>query len=202
MQFFCTIFTASTPRPIQSTSYNVCLSVCISVCMSPSPLFSSKVLFCCVEDLQGLMLKSREVNVVFVLLIKVKGLGGQGCIDTTPSSRVAYLLRLRSQEVEVVLVLLVKVEVGGGQGLYWCYYLHTSKAVLGVMPVKYVNMTKIINFLNYILNEYLTSTLSLVYEAMKCDSRKGDLKDLDIIMTETDIRNHNKKTWKLLISIK
>ena len=43
---------------------------------------------------------------------------------------------------------------------------------------------------------------------MKCDSRKGDfhnlvinhLKDLDINMTKTDIRNHKKKTWKLFIA--
>ena len=81
---------------------------------------------------------------------------------------------------------------------------------LGDIPVKYVIMTKRINFLHYILNESMTSTLRLVYEAMKCDSRKGnfhnlvikDLKDIDINMTESDIRNHNKNTWKLLISKK
>ena len=81
---------------------------------------------------------------------------------------------------------------------------------LGDIPVKYVIMTKRINFLHYILNENMTSTLRLVYEAMKCDSRKGDflnlvikdLKDLHINMTENYIRNHNKKTWKLFISKK
>ena len=39
---------------------------------------------------------------------------------------------------------------------------------------KYVIMTKQINFLQYILNKPITSTLGQVYEAMKYDSKKGD----------------------------
>lgn len=81
---------------------------------------------------------------------------------------------------------------------------------LCVIPVKYVIMTKRINFLHYIISENMTSTLRQVYEAMKCESRKGDfhylvtkdLKDLNIDMSENDIQKHSKKAWKMFITKK
>ena len=71
-------------------------------------------------------------------------------------------------------------------------------------------MTKRINFLHYIISENMTSTLRQVYEAMKCDSRKGDfyylvtkdLKDLNIDMSENYIQKHSKKGWKIFINKK
>ena len=81
---------------------------------------------------------------------------------------------------------------------------------LGIIPVKFVLMKKRMTFLNYILNESITSTIRQVYEELKNDSRKGDfsqlvhkdLKYCNVKMTEEEIRNHSKKRWKGLVSKK
>ena len=77
---------------------------------------------------------------------------------------------------------------------------------LGIIPVKYVLISKRLNFLHYILSENISSILRKVYDTMKCDSRKGDfynlvkkdMEDLDIAMTEEDIREHARTKWKYL----
>ena len=78
---------------------------------------------------------------------------------------------------------------------------------MGVIPVKYVLMAKRVNLLHYILNENTSSTMKQVYEALKCDSRKGDFyslvqkdtKDLKIQCDETMITNYSKSQWKNLV---
>ena len=78
---------------------------------------------------------------------------------------------------------------------------------MGVIPVKYVLMAKRVNLLHYILNENTSSTMKQVYEALKCDSRKGDfyslvqkdMKDLNIPCDETMITNYSKSQWKNLV---
>jgi hypothetical protein len=81
---------------------------------------------------------------------------------------------------------------------------------LGVIPVRYVIMKKRLSFLNYILNENINSTIRKVYDTLKHDSRKGDFcylvkKDMDdckIEITEEEIKNYSKRTWKVFISKK
>ena len=71
-------------------------------------------------------------------------------------------------------------------------------------------LAKRLNFLHYILSENITSTLRQVYDTMKFDSRKGDfcqlvnqdMEDLDMIMTEEEIRSFTKGKWKMTISKK
>ena len=78
---------------------------------------------------------------------------------------------------------------------------------LGVVPVRNVLMSKRLNFLHYILNESTSSTINQVYQVLKADSRKGDfynlvkkdLKDLNIQLDETAIRDHSKGQWKNLV---
>ena len=69
---------------------------------------------------------------------------------------------------------------------------------LGVVPVRYVIMAKLLNLLHYILNENTSSTIFQVYEVLKGDSRKGDFyslikrdfNDLKIDLEEESIRNN------------
>ena len=49
---------------------------------------------------------------------------------------------------------------------------------LGMIPVKFVLMAKIINMLHYLLKESIDLTMRQVYEALKCDSRKRDFYSL------------------------
>ena len=78
---------------------------------------------------------------------------------------------------------------------------------LGIIPVKFVIMGRRVNFLHHILNEPTDSMISEVYSALKEDSRKGDfyqlvqkdLKDLNIEMTDSDIKNHKKSQWKMYV---
>ena len=68
---------------------------------------------------------------------------------------------------------------------------------LGVIPVRYVIMKKRLSFLHYILNKSMTSTVRLVYDTLKRDSRNGDffslvqkdLIDCNIEMTEEEKRD-------------
>ena len=81
---------------------------------------------------------------------------------------------------------------------------------LKVIPVRYVIMAKRLNFLHYILSEGISSILRQDYDTMKCDGRKGDfyqlakkdMEDLNIILTEEEIRTYTKRTWKLFVSKK
>jgi hypothetical protein len=81
---------------------------------------------------------------------------------------------------------------------------------LGIIPVRYVIMKKRLNFLHYILKETITSTVRQVYDTLKHDSRKGDfyfliqkdLRECDIKMTEEEIEDHSKKSWKDFIAVK
>ena len=81
---------------------------------------------------------------------------------------------------------------------------------LGIIPVKYVLISKHLDFLHYILSEDMSSILRKVYDTTKCDSRKGDfyqlvredMEALDIFKTEVDIREHTKRKWKVLVSKK
>ena len=78
---------------------------------------------------------------------------------------------------------------------------------LGIVPVKFIMKGKRAHFLKYVLNEDMGSILREVYEAVKCESRKGDfvyqvkqdLKDLNISMSEEAIRNCSKSQWKILV---
>ena len=75
---------------------------------------------------------------------------------------------------------------------------------LGIVPVKFVLMAKRINMLNYILNESIDSTMKEVYEALKCDSRKGDFyslvqkdqKDINIQCEEAIMQQYSQSQWK------
>ena len=44
----------------------------------------------------------------------------------------------------------------------------------GIVPVKFVIMKKILQFLHYSLNESTTSMMRIVFEALKNDSRKAN----------------------------
>ena len=71
---------------------------------------------------------------------------------------------------------------------------------LGLLPVRFVIMKKRFKFRRYILNESIDSMIRKVFEVLKTDSRKGDfvdlvnqdIKDNDIDLTETDIKNMSK----------
>ena len=75
---------------------------------------------------------------------------------------------------------------------------------LGITPVKFVIMGRRLTFLYYILNETTDSMIYQVYQALKEDSRRGDfyylsqkdLKDLNIDMTENEIKQSSKYQWK------
>ena len=81
---------------------------------------------------------------------------------------------------------------------------------LGVLPVKYVIMSKRLKYLRYILNESITTTLRKVYETLKLDSRKGDfidlvkkdLQTLEIEESEEEIKSYSEYRWKKLVNKK
>ena len=81
---------------------------------------------------------------------------------------------------------------------------------LGFLPVRFVIMKKRLNFLRYILNESVDSMIRKVFDTLKTDSRKGDfvdlvnqdIKDNDIDLTETDIKNMSKLQWKKYVNMK
>ena len=78
---------------------------------------------------------------------------------------------------------------------------------LGIIPVRFVIMGRRLNFLHYILNEPINSTISEVYCALKEDSRRGDfyhlvqkdLQDLSIEMTDSEIKSYKKRKWKIFV---
>jgi hypothetical protein len=67
-------------------------------------------------------------------------------------------------------------------------------------------MEKRLQFLKYILDESMESMLSKVYHEQKTESRKGDffnmvskdMLEVNIIMTDIEIRNISKGNWKRL----
>ena len=77
---------------------------------------------------------------------------------------------------------------------------------LGITPVKYVIMEKRLQFLKYILEESIGSMVSQVYHEQKKESRKGDffnmvskdLMEVNITMTDVEIRQISKGQWKRL----
>ena len=78
---------------------------------------------------------------------------------------------------------------------------------LGILPVKFVIMKKILQFLHYILNENTTSMIRQVFSALEKDSRKGDFIsltnedkiNLDIELHNTEIQTMSKCKWKSCI---
>ena len=68
-------------------------------------------------------------------------------------------------------------------------------------------MAKRLNMWHYILNEDIRSSIHQVYEAFKCESRKGDFysliqkdrKDINIKLDEASVKNHSKTQWKAYI---
>ena len=81
---------------------------------------------------------------------------------------------------------------------------------LGVLPVKYVIMTKRLTFLRYILGESTSSMVGQVYSALKQESRKGDfvnlvqadLKEVKINLSDESILNLTKSKWKNMVKRK
>ena len=65
-------------------------------------------------------------------------------------------------------------------------------------------------FLHYILNENIDSMIFKVFNALKDDNRKGDFihltntdrEDLEIQLTDEDIKNTPKSTWKKYVKEK
>ena len=79
---------------------------------------------------------------------------------------------------------------------------------LGIIPIRYVIIQKkLMQFLQYILQESTDSILSRVFQTLKEDSTKGDCvalpnKDkleLEITFTDIDIKNMSKWRWKRII---
>ena len=78
---------------------------------------------------------------------------------------------------------------------------------LGILPLKYVIMTKRLNFLKYILNENITSMIRKVYEALKQESRKGDfvylvqkdLMEIDLKLLDEEIHTLSVGKWKGIV---
>ena len=81
---------------------------------------------------------------------------------------------------------------------------------LGILPVRYVIIMKRLNFLRYILRESTTSMIEQVNSVLKEDSRKGDfvnlvqsdLQELKLHMTDHEIQNILKWTWKKIVKTK
>ena len=78
---------------------------------------------------------------------------------------------------------------------------------LGLIPVKFVIMSRRAQFLKYILEEPTDSMKREVFEVLKADSRKGDfvdlvekdLRELKINMSQDEIQQCSKGKWKHLI---
>lgn len=81
------------------------------------------------------------------------------------------------------------------------------KLELGIIPVKFVIMQKMLMFLQYILKESTDSMIRKVFDALKEDSRKGDFiylttcdkQTLNIQYSDTDIQNMSKWCWKKVL---
>ena len=81
---------------------------------------------------------------------------------------------------------------------------------LAVLPVKYVMITKTLNFLRYILGESTTSMIRQVYDVLKQESFKGDfvncvqtdLKEIKLNMDDLDIENLSKIKWTNIVKAK
>ena len=81
---------------------------------------------------------------------------------------------------------------------------------LGILPARFVIMKKRLNFLRYILKEDMGSMIRQVYEALKTESRNGDfvnlvkkdMDELDIQLSEEDIKNTTKLVWKNFVNEK
>ena len=81
---------------------------------------------------------------------------------------------------------------------------------LGVIPVKFVIMGRCLKFLNHILNESIESTTRQVFETQKEDSTNGDFvdlvskdkKELNIELSEEEIKSMNKIVWKIFVDRK
>ena len=75
---------------------------------------------------------------------------------------------------------------------------------LGLIPVNFVIMEKRLSFLRYILTEPMNTMIRQVYEELKNESRKGDfvdlvrrdMDDLNIELSDDEIKLVNKSQWK------
>ena len=78
---------------------------------------------------------------------------------------------------------------------------------LGILPVRYVTMTKHLHFLKYILNEYITSMIRKGYETLKLDSGNSDfvhlvqkdLMEIDVKMSDEEIQTLSVGKWKGIV---
>ena len=89
-----------------------------------------------------------------------------------------------------------------------------SKAVmfleLGIMPLRYVIMTKRLNFLKYILCESTITMIRQVYDVLKQESRKGDfvnlvqkdLNEINLKMSDEEIQTLSNGKWKAMVKQK
>ena len=81
---------------------------------------------------------------------------------------------------------------------------------LGITPVKFVIKAKRLNFLNYILKEHTDSMLRQTFDVLSIDSRKGDfvalvkkdMQDLEIEISEEEIKSYSKYSWKKFVKRK
>ena len=97
------------------------------------------------------------------------------------------------QKPDTILQRKLLSESGNPSKVFMCLEL-------GILPVKYVIMTKRLNFLRYILGESTTSMIKKVYNALKQESRRGDfvelvqadLQEIKLNMNYQDIQNLSK----------
>ena len=79
---------------------------------------------------------------------------------------------------------------------------------LGIIPVRYVIMSKRKKYLKTILSESMDTMLRNVYETLKSDSRNGDFVDLvqkdfvelNINFTDKEIQEYSEYKWKKLVN--
>ena len=81
---------------------------------------------------------------------------------------------------------------------------------LGLIPIRYVLMQKLLQILHYLIKQDKESMLSKAFRVLQADSRKGDFVDLssrdktelDIVLTDEEIEAMSKRQWKRLIKQK
>ena len=81
---------------------------------------------------------------------------------------------------------------------------------MGILPVKYVIMSKRLKFLKYLLDENDDSMIRKVYETQKSESRKGDfvhqikadMKEIGLEIKDTEIIKYNKTKWSKTVNEK
>ena len=81
---------------------------------------------------------------------------------------------------------------------------------LGIMPLRYVIITKRLNFLKYILCESTTTMIRQVYDVLKQESRKGDfnnlvqkdLNEINLKMSDEEIQTLSNGKWKAMVKQK